>query len=197
MTKDRDVPAIGHPIQREDHDLSQDPRELRRDGKDAPKLSDGVQVGIRSPAAMMREMGFSPTSNMTPLQFLVAVYNDDLEKVFKNEKRRTRMEGKGGIALNYRIECAKTAAKYLHMEMPKVTIADDAGGFGESLSKAITDGTERVRVRETIIQTVERISPDVPLEPASYPDAFSNEAQREEFADIDAEGDTDYDPDTE
>lgn len=192
---DGDVQDLGHPRQRKSFDLSQEPRELRRDDKQSPDLVHGVNSDRRDPADMMRQMGFDPTKNMNPLQFLIAVMNDDIDKLFKNEKRRKRIEGRGGIAINYRIEAAKTAAKFIHMELPKVSIQKDEGdGFGDSLSNAIAQGNERVRTRRVILEEIERISPQIPLAPASYPPDFQEAIEE---TDMDAEGDMDYDPDAE
>ena len=133
-----------------------------------------VPSAYRSPAQMMRDMGFAPDKNMTPLQFLIAVMNDRADLLYKQEKKRNMMEGKG-IGLKYRIECAKTAAKYMHMQMPSVQISEDASGqFAENLAKSVARGEERVRTRQMIIETVERVSPDLPLEKPSYPPAFSD-----------------------
>lgn len=197
MSDGDDHLTVGHPKQRKSHDLSKNPKVLRQKGYKAPDLVHGDRSDSRSPDDMMRQMGFDPTKNMNPLQFLIAVMNDDLDLIFKNEKRRLRMEGKGGLAVNYRIEAAKTAAKYIHMELPKVTMTqDDKNGFGESLTNAITQGNERIRTRRMIIEEVERISPNIPLAPASYPPAFQDDVI-EADDDILAEGDTDYDPDAE
>lgn len=182
-----------HPVQRIDLDLSQEPRELRRDGLPAPELISDRHSNTRNPTEMMRAMGFDPTKNFTPLQFLMAVVNDDLDMIFKNEKRRERMRGKGGLALSYRIEAAKTAAKFMHKEQPKALVKDDgADNFGESLTKAIQGGHQRITRKTFILEEVENISPDIPLAPASYPPAFADAIEQEDPA---AEGDTDYNPD--
>ena len=192
---DGDGQKLGHPIQRVDHDLSQNPKNLRQKGFKAPDLVHGDRSDRRDPSDLMRQMGFDPSKHMNPLQFLLAVMNDDLDAIFKNEARKKRMEAKGGIAVNYRIECAKTAARYLHMELPKVTVQkDEDGGFGDSLSNAIAQGNERVRTRRVILEEIERISPQIPLAPASYPPDFQEVIEE---TDIDAEGDMDYDPDAE
>ncbi len=193
---DGDVQKLGHPVQRKSFDLSQDPIELRRDGKKAPDLSHGINSDFRDPADLMRQMGFDPSKNMTPLQFLIAVFNDDTDLIFKNEKRRNRIEARGGITLSHRLEAAKTAAKFLHMEQPKVSVQNnESGGFGDSLSNAIAQGNERVRTRRVILEEIERISPQIPLAPASYPPDFQEAIEQNEV--LDAEGDTDYDPDAE
>lgn len=194
---------IGHPIQRKDFDLSTDPRELRRDGKEAPVLAHGDRSDQRTPEAMMRQMGFEPSENMTPLQFLIAVYNDDLDKIFKDEKRRSRMKTKGGLALSYRIEAAKTTAKFLHQEAPKPTAIDTGGEqFAAKLEQAMAEGNLRITQRETILERVMQIAPDVPLAPASYPPDFAAiDAQIVERGNDDEEeedfGDPDGDPDAE
>jgi len=192
-----DLGKLGHPIQRVSHDLSREPRRIREQGQTVSIQPNASKADTRSPDDMMRQMGFDPTKKMNPLQFLLAVMNDDLEVIFKNEKRRNRMEGKGGIAMSYRIEAAKTASRYLHMELPKITVSkDDKGGFGDSLSQAINQGNERVRTRRVIIEEVERISPDIPLAPASYPPALEGVIECQDDDDM-AEGDMDYDPDAE
>ncbi len=180
---------IGHPIAREKYDLSQDPCEIRRDGGKAPNMLHGQQAEARSPYDMMRSMGFDVTYKITPLQFLIAVMNDDLDIIFRNETRRKKMEAKGGIGLSYRLEAAKTAAKYLHQELPKVLLTDDKnnGKFGDGLTKALAEGNERIRTRRVIMEQIEHISPDVALEPASYPPALQEAIIREGLDDDDAE----------
>lgn len=189
-----DDQKIGHPKQRKKYDLSVEHRELRRDGLPAPSFK-SVRSDQKSPEDLMRELGFEPTKDMTPLQFLLAVTNDRLDLIFKNETRRKRIEGKGGLAMQYRLEAAKTAVKYTEMEMPKMQIQSNAdAGFGEQLQNAIASGMTRVIQRETIIREIERISPDVPLAPASYPPDFHRPIIDAEIEDL-SEGDTDYDPD--
>lgn len=151
---------------------------------------------------MMRTMGFDPNTTMTPLQFLVAVYNDDLEKIFRNETKRKDAESRGGIGLSYRVEAAKTASRYIHMEMPKVSISDDTGNFGESLAQAARAGNERLRTKTMIIETIERISPDVPLPEASYPAMYGQNSEKVINEDgsvagetLPPEGDKEYNPD--
>jgi hypothetical protein len=194
-------PCLEPPVQKRDVDISG--HEYQESGKRSP-IGHGTISDHRSPAMLMRQMGFEPNDTMTPLQFLVAVMNDDLEKIFKNPTRRKRYEDKGGIGLTYRVECAKTAAKYLHMQMPSVQISEEgSGSFGNQLAKAVTEGNERVRTKRIILETIERISPDMPLPEASYPPAFGKHVTRTEMNYIDAteqelsnaEGDTDYDPD--
>jgi hypothetical protein len=181
---------IGFPVEKKQYDLSAEPR----DSKYAPTLSHD-ESKHRSPAALMRQMGFDPNKHMTPLQFLVAVMNDETGLIFKRDNRRKRIEDKGGIALSYRVEAAKTAAKYMHMEMPKITYEDKGvEKFGEDLARNIAAGNERVITKRMILETVERISPDIPLPPASYPPSFQNDIEVTELRDL--EGDTDYDPDT-
>lgn len=185
---------IKPPVQREDLDLSQRPN-------GNPHIENPARLphwgtDYRSPADMMRSMGFDPNSTMTPLQFLVAVYNDDLDKVFRNEKRRDRMKAKGGIAMSYRTEAAKTAAKYMHMQMPQVAVTkDERSTFGAELAAGIAKGGDRIRTKRVILETVERISPELPLPPAQYPPGYEGviDAQIVEMA----EGDTNYDPDNE
>lgn len=196
MDGDDDV-KVGHPIQRKSHDLSKEPRRLKEKGKSVSIELSPARSDNRTPDDMMRQMGFDPSKYMNPLQFLLAVMNDDLEAIFKNENRRRRMEGKGGIAVSYRLEAAKTAARYTNQELPKITVTKDDSGFGESLSDAISQGHERVRTRRMIIEEVERISPQIPLAPASYPPALEDVIDQVQDEDDMAEGDTDYDPDNE
>lgn len=184
------------PVQLKNLDLTRD----RRRAENAPVRTD-IRAVYRSPAEMMRELGFDPTRNMTPLQFLVAVYNNDMEAIFKDEKKRNQTAAKGGIGLSYRMECAKTAARYFHMEMPKVQINEDNGNFGESLTKAAMAGNDRLRTRQVIIETVERISPDMPLPDASYPAIYDqqkpviNQDGTVAGEVLNPEGDKDYNPD--
>ena len=184
---------LGHPKQRKNFDLSKEPRELRRDGEPSPRF-ETINSDRKDPETLMRQMGFEPTKNMNPLQFLLAVMNDDLAVLFKSEKRRECMEAKGGLSMQYRLEAAKTAAKFIHMEMPKLQItSQQEKGFGEELSNAIAAGSSRVIHRETIIREIERTSPDIPLAPASYPPDFID-TDIIEPGDV-TEGDLDYDPD--
>lgn len=189
--------------QLEQYDLCTTPRQ----NKNKPPISSDP-VEYRSPAAMMRQMGFDPTKYMTPLQFLTAVMNDDLDLVFRNKKRRENYEKRGGIGINYRVEAAKTAAKYMHMEMPKVNINEgNDGKFGDELAKSIASGQERVRTKRVILETVERISPDMPIPDASYPPVFDQMQPDRSDHIVDAnemvdhglnpEGDTEYNPDEE
>jgi len=187
------------PVQHKDYDITAE-RELARPAN-SPPLSK-ANADVRNPATMMREMGFDPNTSMTPLQFLVAVYNDDVEKIYNNEVKRKRIEMKGGIGMSYRIEAAKTASKYIHMEMPKVVLGDETGNFGESLMKAARAGDGRLRTKTMIIETVERISPDVPLPEASYPPIYGqikpvvvDEVGMVEGEVLPPEGDKDYNPD--
>ena len=131
------------------------------------ELSHGVNAEYRSPADMMRQMGFDPVKYMTPLQFLVAVLNDDADMVFgrspdaKKERYKAR-----GIGMSYRVQAAKTAAKYLHMEMPKVEYHSSADQeFGQGLQQAIRKGEHRVRTKRVILETVEEMAPDMPPAP--------------------------------
>lgn len=180
---------VGHPKQRKSFDLSKAPKAMRRLNKSTPTL-EHTRSADRDPEDLMRQMGFEPTKKMTPLQFLLAVMNDDLELLFKNPERRNRINGKGGLAMSYRLEAAKTAAKYIHMQLPTTQITSQSEkGFGEELSNAIAAGTHRVVHRETIIREIEEISPDIPLAPASYPPDFLDAEYTT------GEGDMDYDPD--
>lgn len=182
------------PVQRKDLDLSTHP-----DDSDNPARLGRTPNEYKSPADIMRAMGFDPTGTMTPLQFMVAVYNDDLAKIYRDEKKRKRTEDQGGIGMSYRVECAKTAAKYIHMQMPQVTIAKDGdANYGNDLAKNIAKGGERIRTKRVILETVERISPDMPLPPAQYPPALAEHIEGR-IIDIEpsAEGDMNYDPDAE
>lgn len=197
----RDGHEVGHPIQRKNLDISKSCSYVNKyaSGKDkAVRMINGKLSDRRSPDEIMSAMGFDPSKYMNPLQFLLAVVNDDLDALFKNEKRKTRMAGKGGVAMNYRIAAAQTAAKYLHMELPKTAITkDETERFGEKLAEAIENGNDRVRTRRIIMEEVERISPDIPLAPASYPPELEQHINGIEAEDdIDPEGDMDYDPDT-
>ncbi len=178
------------PIQRQDYDLTQPPRI-----SDNPPKTRNTKAELRNPAEMMRDLGFCPTSSMTPLQFLVAVMNDDADALFRQEKKRNMMKGKG-IGMNYRLEAAKTAAKYFHMAQPQINIqAQSESKFADELQQAISKGDMRVEKQTVILETVERISPDTPIAGASYPPAFAHIQEDVIEHDIDAEGDTDYDPD--
>lgn len=178
------------PPQLKDYDLTQPPRI-----SDNPPKTRNTKAGLRSPAQMMRDLGFCPSTSMTPLQFLVAVMNDDADALFKQEKKRNMMKGKG-IGLNYRLEAAKTASKYFHMAQPQINIqAQGDSKFADELQAAISRGDMRVEKRTVIMETVERISPDTPIAEASYPPAFAHIQGEVIEYDIDAEGDTDYDPD--
>jgi hypothetical protein len=190
---DDDLGKIGHPIHRENIDLTQQQKDL------GIRTIDASRSDNRSPSDMMRQMGFDPNKNMNPLQFLIAVMNDDLELLFKNPKRRARYEGKGGLALNYRIEAAKTAAKYLHMQMPALIIAkNDEGSFRDALTQNLLDAEDRVSNKEYILSKVESISPDIPLEPASYPPDFIDHDPVNEDMDNDYfDDETEYNPDDE
>jgi hypothetical protein len=145
----------------------------------------------------MRQLGFDPTENMSPLQFLMAVYNDRLDLIFKNVKRRARAESKGGISIAYRLEAAKTVAKYIHMEMPKMQINEsEKDTFGKDLAEAAARGNDRIRTKRIILEAVERISPDIPLPPASYPPDFEEMIQGSVVREVqEEEGDTSYNPD--
>lgn len=186
MSEGDELGPIGHPIERKAYDHASE-QNWTKPGAYAPR-PDPMRTPSddRTPAQMMRAMGFDPTKNMTPLQFLVAVYNNELGLIFKNEKRRILTETRGGIALSSRIEAAKVAAKYMHQQLPNVTILDETkGGYGEGLSSKVAKADERVRTRRVIIEEVDRISPQVPLPAASYPPDFEPdiEAQGEEVDD--------------
>lgn len=189
------------PVMREDRDLTTENRRT-----DNP--ANGTEPAeFRSPAAMMRQMGFEPNSgDLTPLQFLCAVMNDRADLIYRSEKKRKSAEVRG-ISIKHRVECAKTAVKYMHMQMPSVqyTKSED-DEFAKKLEKAVAGGQERVRTKRVILETVERISPDAPLADASYPTAFDpNDKPRnvshhivddnEMVMDLDPEGDMEYNPD--
>lgn len=190
------------PPQIKSYDLTTEPYDGRKSGKNIPEMP-RMKADERSPAAIMRAMGFNPNSTMTPLQFLVAVFNDDVDKIFRSEEKRKLTKDRGGIGMGYRVECAKTAAKYFHMEMPKVTVDETGSGFADNLQKAVLSGNERVRTRRMIIETVERISPDARLEPANYPPIYENATIREPTEGeimvdgelLNPEGDREYNPD--
>lgn len=149
----------------------------------------------------MRAMGFCPTKYMTPMQFLIAVYNDDLDLIYKNERRKKTIADRGGIGMAYRLEAAKTASKYVHMELPKTQIVED-GDYGASLHKAALAGNDRIRKMTVIMETIENISPDIPLAEASYPAMYQRQTPvtlDEQGVplgeDLDPEGDREYNPD--
>lgn len=159
----------------------------------------------RSPAAIMRSMGFEPSKHMTPLQFMIALYNDDVEAIYKNPIRLAKTQRLGGIAIGYRLEAAKVAARYMHMEMPKVTFNEETSVFGDKLAEAQASGDDRLRKKTMIIETIERISPDVPLDSANYPEMYgfnpptrvANEEGIIEGEILNPEGNKDYNPDAE
>lgn len=188
--KDQKLPAP--PVQREEFDLAQHPKHT-----DNPANIGQTNADYRNPATLMRSLGFDPNQYMTPLQFLTAVMNDDVDLIYgRNEKRKNRIKDRGGIALNYRIACAQTAVRYFHMEMPKVEIhkgSDDK--FGDELARKVASGERRVQTKRIILETVEEISPDMPLPEASYPPAFDDIQGQVIDAAAPAEGLTDYDPD--
>lgn len=179
------------PRQHTDFDLSV----ASRNSENPAIVRRGRPGGLRSPAELMRDLGFCPDENMNPMQFLIAVMNDDVDKIYKQKNKREMMRKKG-IGMNYRITCAQTAAKFMHMAMPQVQIqAQGEGKFADELAKAISAGEMRIDRKTVIMETVERISPDMPLPDASYPPAFAELEPAVEEATILAEGDTDYDPD--
>lgn len=179
-------------IQREVYDLTTEARQ----NDNSPDLGN-VAAELRRPDELMRAMGFEPTVHMNPLQFLTAVYNDDLDKIFRNEKRKKNYEDRGGIALAYRIECAKTAAKYLHSKPPQVhDVKAHEVEFASQLTRATAKAGERVTRKIMILEEVERISPEAPLAPASYPPTFSEIGDSRLIEHVpQAEGNTDYVPD--
>jgi len=165
----------GHPDEIKAYDLTKRPQDVRRGGGIAPPMTAAISKD-RTPEELMVSLGFEPNRYITPLQFLIAVFNDDLDIVYRNPTRRRQIESKGGIGIGFRLEAAKTAARYMHMEMPRIAAlvdkTKDRGKFGDGLSGAIADGNRRVRTRRTIIEEVERESPDTPLPPAQYPPNF-------------------------
>lgn len=190
------------PVQLVNYDLTKE-RPNGRQPNSPPMTNE--RSDYRNPAAMMRDMGFDPNTTMTPLQFLVAVYNDDLEKVYRSEKKRKEVEDKGGIGMSYRLEAAKTATKFVHMEMPKIQINEgETSTYGDKLVQAGLAGNERLRTRQMIIETVERISPDAPLSEAIYPPIYNQKPEHDDAGRIlldgeyvKPEGDKDYNPDAE
>lgn len=205
------APAPLPPYQRKNLDLVTEASGGCRPKK-APKFNH-TEASSREPVQMMRDMGFDPNKYMTPLQFLLAVTNDDVDMIYRDQKKAEKTKERGGIGLSYRMECAKTAAKFLHMEMPKLELkADVTNTFTEELQRAVISGNARIEARESIIKTIEDTNPDVPLAPASYPPVFEGKTlnnngefvdQHDEnyFGDMDTfappEGDTEYDPDNE
>lgn len=187
------LPEVGHPIQRTVKDLSKESNRLDNGAKLMTGPSD-----YKSPAALMRQMGFNPSDNMNPLQFLVAVLNDDTAKIYKNEKRRKKVEEQGGIAMSHRMSAATVSARYFHMAMPIVSInKNEAGNFGDQLAQSIAKGDLRVTQKTVILDVVERISPDVPVPAASYPPEFAPAIEGSFTTDFtEAEGDASYNPDT-
>jgi hypothetical protein len=176
---------VGKPKQRTEKDLHRKPSTLKRrlDDKQV-HLQKGPATG-RSPDDIMRSMGFAPTATMNPLQFLIAVMNNDLEKIYNMEIALVKARSKGGIALNYRVDAAKTAARYIHMEMPKTTIdkSDEAGGLGMGLLQAMAEGNARLNQKALILETIQQMSPDMPLPAASYPPTFGQIIEHEPATD--------------
>ncbi len=180
------------PRQIEDYDLATQPARL---SDNPPVVRFGRPGGLRDPEQIMRDMGFCPNKNMNPMQFLIAVMNDDTDKLYKQEKKRNMMRGKG-IGLNYRITCAQAAARYMHMALPQVQIqAQSEGKFADELAEAVSKGNMRVERKTVIMETVERVSPDLPIPDASYPPAFAEIQGQVIEETLDMEGSTDYDPD--
>lgn len=170
----------------------------------------GVAVENRSPAEIMRENGLDPHKHMTPLQFLMAVVNNDVESVYKSEKKRAEIDAKGGFGIGSRIECARTAVRYFHQERAPEKVADQAdSGFAQQMADALAGGNHRISMREVIVENAYKTSPDMPLPDASYPPAFDpnptvereavpsqgGQALTPEYELPPAEGVTDYDPD--
>lgn len=146
-----------------------------RTGKPRPSLDNGggAHALYRDPDEIMRLLGFKPGKDLNPLQFLLAVANDDLGKIYKNPSKRRTMQAKGGIAISLRASCAKTAARFIHLEMPKISFETSSkDDFAGALAGEIEKGKERVKMRRVIIEQVEQESPDAPLAAASYPPAF-------------------------
>ena len=159
---------------RQDYDLTQPARHAPPDAN-TPPTNNKASVW-KSPSEMMHDLGFDPnTGDLTPLQFLVAVMNDDVDKLYRQEKKREMMRKKG-IGMNYRVECAKTASRFMHMAQPQVTVQTaEEDDFHRKLEDNIRQGNDRFIRKKMIIETVERVSPDMPLPAASYPPVFSDE----------------------
>lgn len=142
----------------------------------------GASPENQSPAAMMREHGLNPHEYMTPVQFLIAVFNNDIAKVYpgqSGEKKRAELEKKGGIGIGYRIECARAAAKFIHRELQADKGDDGAQStFAIEMQHAMSKGNNRIRMREVIIEQAHATGPQEELPPASYPDAFRPEEAR-------------------
>jgi hypothetical protein len=175
MEDEDGIQPPGFPHVNKDTDLSVSPRHLQEAGRKLERSTNArINAEYRSPAEMMRELGFSPSRYMNPLQFLVAMLNDDVELIYKNKKKREMTLAKGGLSIQHRLEAAKTAAKYMHMAMPTVNVNKNEGAsFGAELAAAVSAGDQRVRTRRMIIETVEKISPNEPIAQASYPPVFS------------------------
>lgn len=165
------------PKMRQDLDLTQPPKQIPH--ANTPQR-DKTNVLFKSPEDMMVEMGFDPeTGNLTPLQFMLAVMNDDVDKIYRQKKKREMMRTKG-IGMNYRLDAAKTSSRYMHMAQPQLTVGSrDEDDFHRKLEDNIREGNDRYIRKQMIIETVERVSPDMPLQDASYPPVFSEGGTQE------------------
>ncbi len=155
------------PVMRVDVDLA------TSRGPDGSAIAPHVSAFDKSPAELMREMGFDPcTGDMTPLEFLVAVMNDRADKVYRNERKR-KLYQERGIALTYRVSAAKAAARYMHMEMPKLTYVEaEQAGYSGTLAEKVSQGQARVTRKTVILEQVEMMAPDHPVSPAQYPESI-------------------------
>lgn len=172
---DEDVPLgkVGHPHQTKDYDLSGRACDVRRTGK-APPL-ENIRSDYRTPAQMMRALGFDPSKHMDPMQFMMAVLNDRVDLIYTRKKPLARAE-ENGISISYRLECAKVMAKYMYMEMPKLSLQQNetVERFSDELASRIASGDVRVRSKRLIIETVEAVSPDMDVGKANYPPHLQN-----------------------
>ena len=174
-------PPLTHPKQLpgfEDVDLSvtRDPVTNCKTGV----LSNGHAA---RPAQLMRDMGFDPDANITPLQFLTAVVNDDIDLLFKHGVKGNRLKAKGGLGISYRLKAAEVAAKYFHEAVPSLKVTANADAeYSKALVDALMRGNARVEMRPVLLQQINNISADVPLARASYPPALQEviEAQIQE-----------------
>lgn len=168
----------GFPKMVKDYDLTKERNGMAKT-HDMPQLSNSSSQA-QSPDEMMRILGFEPTQYMNPLQFLLAVMNNDTHAVYSDPTKLRNANCKGGFSIKYRIECAKIAARFMHMAMPKLNINSNADSkFSHDLQRAIADSNHRLLNREKIIEHVHATKPKgSELEPAAYPDVFKPESIR-------------------
>ena len=167
----------GFPVQKKDLKLSISAVDAKVRGQEAPQLTHH-SADNRTPEQMMDAMGFAPSKNMTPLQFLLAIVNDRTDLIYKSDSKRKRVDANGGISIQYRIEAAKTAARYIHQMMPQIQITKDAGSeFSKELAQALSAGQMRVRSRSVILETVSKSGQELLPDPASYPPVFAEIAK--------------------